>query len=90
MFLKTGFVCSDVPGEQQSRDHGVRVHDGPGIPAHDIHAGVDAVFVAARQDDRLLVKERKTTVGNGGRSFSEAETSFGCIFFFFFCDELYI
>ncbi|XP_062178607.1 uncharacterized protein LOC133883328 isoform X1 [Phragmites australis] len=48
---------SDLPGEQQSRDHRVRVHSGPVVPAHDIHARVDAVLVAAGQDDRLLVKE---------------------------------
>uniref|UniRef100_A0A0A9D3S5 Uncharacterized protein n=1 Tax=Arundo donax TaxID=35708 RepID=A0A0A9D3S5_ARUDO len=49
--------ASDLPGEQQSRDHRVRVHAGPVVPAHDIHARVDAVPLAARQDDRLLVKE---------------------------------
>jgi hypothetical protein len=50
--------CSDLSGEQQSGDHGVRVHAGQVLPAHDIHARVDALPVAAGQDDRFLVKAR--------------------------------
>ncbi|VAI90407.1 unnamed protein product [Triticum turgidum subsp. durum] len=51
--------CSDVPGEQQGRHHRVRVHAGPVVPPHHIHARVDALPVAAGENCRLLMNAKE-------------------------------
>jgi hypothetical protein len=52
---QTALACSDIPGEQQSWNHRFRVHAGQGVPSHDIHARVDALLVAAGEDNRFLI-----------------------------------
>ncbi|EMS55201.1 hypothetical protein TRIUR3_27460 [Triticum urartu] len=51
--------CSDLPGEQQGRHHRVRVHAGPVVPPHHIHAsscGCWGKQSVSREDEGLYAQ----------------------------------